>query len=119
MTKTYMVSENVFTALDNGTQSFEFMEVDEQPVAIVNVNDHDHNQLMVTIEPVNQVPQDFPSKIIIEKGYMNEVFSITDEKQILKLLLTTLRRTIGSTNTSKRDNRLMGAYITALDTMVQ
>lgn len=114
MTKTYMVSENVFTALDNGTQSFDFMEVDEQPVAIVNVNDHEHNQLIVTIEPVNQVPQDFPSKIIIEKGYMNEVFSITDEKQILKLLLTTLRRTIGSTNTSKRDNRLMSAYISTL-----
>lgn len=119
MTKTYMVSESVFTALDNGTQTFDFMEVNEQPVAIANVKDHAHNQLELTIEPVNQVMPDFPSKIIIEKGYMNEIFSITDEKQILKLLLTSLRRSIGSPNASRRDNRLMGAYITALDTMVQ
>lgn len=114
--KTYNMHKDAFAALNSGTYDFDFLEVQDQPVAITKIKDHtDPDKLVLSIEPIYQVPSHFPISITVTSGFsLLDVFVINDTKSILKFLKHSLQRKIGTANTSKREDRLLSAYISAL-----
>ena len=119
----YTVSEKLFTQLDRGIQSSDFISInhDRRKTAVLISDVEDglrHDTLLLTIEPIYQVPKDFPKKIeVTSELYDWSIDPITEPSEINVLLSHFLRTKINLSDDSsqgERDNALFAGFAEAL-----